>query len=49
MNISQIVQYKDKVEGQKKVEVKPVEVERVEEWEVERILNKRKVIVKYLV
>jgi len=31
--------------------VEPVEVERVEEWEVEKILNKRKVreVVKYLV
>jgi len=37
--------------GQKKEEVKPVEVEGVEEWEVERILNKQKVkeVVKYLV
>jgi len=39
------------VEDQKKKEVKPVEVEEVEKWEVERILNKRKVkgVVKYLV
>jgi len=31
--------------------MKPVEVERVEEWEVEKLLNKRKMrgIVKYLV
>ena len=31
--------------------MKPVEIEEVEEWEVERILNKRKVrgVVKYLV
>jgi len=31
--------------------MKPVEVERVEEWEVEKVLNKRKMrgIVKYLV
>jgi len=31
--------------------VKPVEVEEVEEWKVEKILNKRKIqgIVKYLV
>ena len=37
--------------GQKKEEVKPVEVKGVEEWEVERILNKQKVkgVVKYLV
>jgi len=39
------------VEGQKKKEVKPVEVEEIKEWKVEKILNKRKVrgVVKYLV
>jgi len=39
------------VERQKKEEVKPIEVEGVKEWEVEKILNKRKVqgIEKYLV
>jgi len=39
------------VEGQKVEEVKPVEVEGVEEWEVEKILNKQKVrgVVKYLI
>ena len=51
VNISQIVQYKKQVEGQKKEEVKPIEVKGVEEWEVEKILNKRKVqgVEKYLV
>jgi len=51
VNISQIVQYKDQVKGQRKEEVKPIKVKGVEEWEVERILNKRKVrgVVKYLV
>ena len=36
---------------QKREKVEPVEVDRVEEWEVEKILNKRKVreVVKYLV
>jgi len=36
---------------QKKEEVKPIEVKEVKEWEVERILNKRKVreVIKYLV
>ena len=36
---------------QKKEESKPVEVERVEEWEVEKILNKKKMrgVVKYLI
>ena len=39
------------MEGQKKEEPKPVEVEGVEEWEVEKILNKKKAqgIEKYLV
>jgi len=39
------------VEGQKKEEVKLIKVEGVKEWEVEKILNKRKVqgIEKYLV
>ena len=39
------------MEGQKVEEVKPVEVEGVEEWEVEKILNKQKIrgVVKYLV
>jgi len=51
VNISQIVRYRDQVEKQKKEEMKPVKVEGVEEWEVERILNKQKVrgVVKYLV
>jgi len=39
------------VEGQKKKEGKPIEIEGVEEWEIEKILNKRKIrgIDKYLV
>jgi len=39
------------VKGQKKEEGKPVEVEGVEEWEVEKILNKKKIsrVEKYLV
>jgi len=39
------------VKGQKKEEEKPVEVDGVEEWEVEKILNKKKIrgIEKYLV
>ena len=39
------------MEGQKKEEGKPVEVEGVEEWEVEKILNKKKIrgAEKYLV
>ena len=42
VNVSQIVQYKEQVERQKKKEEKPVEVEGVKEWEVEKILNKIK-------
>jgi len=39
------------VEEQKKEEAKPIEVEGVEEWKVEKILNKRKIrgVEKYLV
>jgi len=39
------------VEGQKKEEGKPIEIEEFEEWEIEKILNKRKIrgVDKYLV
>ena len=51
VNISWIVQYKEQVKGQKKEEGKQVEIEGVEEWEVEKILNKKKIrgVEKYLV
>jgi len=51
VNVSRIVQYREQVEGQKKEEGKPMEVEGVEEWEVEKILNKKKTrgVEKYLV
>ena len=51
MNVSQIVQYKEQVERQKKEEEKPIEIEGVEEWKIEKILNKRKIrgVNKYLV
>jgi len=51
VNVSQIVRYKEQVKGQKKEEGKLVEVEGVEEWEVEKILNKKKMrgVVKYLI
>ena len=51
VNVSQIVQYKEQVKGQKGEEGKPIEVEGVEEWEMEKILNKRKIrgVEKYLV
>ena len=51
VNVSQIVWYKEQVKGQKKEQGKPVEVEGVEEWEVEKILNKKKIrgVEKYLI
>jgi len=51
VNVSRIVRYKDQVEGQKKEEGKPIEIEGVQEWEIEKILNKRKIrgVDKYLV
>jgi len=51
VNVSWIVRYKEQVRGQKKEEGKPVEVEGVEEWEVEKILNKKRMrgVEKYLI
>ena len=51
VNVSWIVQYKEQVKGQKKEEGKPIEVEGAKEWEVEKILNKKKIrgVEKYLV
>jgi len=51
VNVSQIVRYKEQVKGQKKEEGKPVKIEGVEEWEVEKILNKKKMrgVEKYLI
>jgi len=51
VNISWIVRYKKQVEGQKKEKRKPIKIEGVKEWEIERILNKRKIrgVDKYLV
>ena len=43
VNVSRIVRYKEQIKEQKKEEGKPVEVEGVEEWEVEKILNKKKI------
>jgi len=43
VNVSQIVRYKEQVEVQRKEEGKPIEIDRVGEWEIERILNKRKI------
>ena len=51
VNISRIVWYKEQVEGQKKEEGKPIEIKGAEEWEIEKILNKKKIreVDKYLV
>jgi len=51
VNVSQIVQYKNQIGRQGKEKVKLIEVKGVKEWEVKRILNKRKVrgAIKYLV
>ena len=51
MNVSWVVQYKEQIERQKVEEVKLVKIDGVEEWKIEKILNKRKVrgVVKYLV
>ena len=51
VNVSRIVRYREQVKGQKKEKEKPVEVNEIEEWKIEKILNKRKirVIEKYLV
>jgi len=51
VNVSWIVRYKEQVKGQKKEEGEPVEIEGVEEWEVEKILNKKKIrgVEKYLI
>jgi len=43
VNISRVRLYKPQVEGQKKIPSKPVIIEGVEEFEVEKILNKRMV------
>jgi len=51
VNVSKIEKYKKPVRRQKVEELKLVEVDRVEKWKVEKILNKRKVqgVDKYLV
>ena len=51
VNISQVVKYREQVENQKVEEVKLVEMDGIEEWKMEKILNKRKIreVVKYLV
>jgi len=43
VNVSRIKQYVDQVDSQRKETRQPVVIEEEEEWEVEKILNKRKV------
>jgi len=43
VNVSRVRQYVGQVEGQRKEQPAPVIIEGEEEWEVERILNKRRV------
>jgi len=43
VNVSRICRYIGQVEGQRKEQPAPVIIEGEEEWEVERILNKRKI------
>ena len=43
VNVSRVQLYKSQVEGQKKIPPKPVIIEEEEEFEVEKILNKRMV------
>jgi len=43
VNVSRVCLYKPQVEGQKKILPKPVIIEGKEEFEIEKILNKRTV------
>ena len=43
VNISRVRRYKSQVESQRKEAPQPVVIEGEEEWEVEKIMNKRKV------
>jgi len=51
ININWVIKYRELVKRQKVEEMKLIEVNRVKEWEMEKILNKRKMqgVVKYLV
>ena len=51
INVGQVVKYRKQVGDQNVEEVKLVKVDKIEEWKVEKILNKRKIrgVVKHLV
>ena len=42
VNVSRVYRYRDQVEGQKKEQLAPVIIEEEKEYEVEKILNKKK-------
>jgi len=42
VNVSRVCRYKDQVEDQKKEQPAPVIIKRKEEYEVEKILNKKR-------
>jgi len=42
VNVSRVQRYRDQVEDQKREQLAPVIIEREEEYEVEKILNKKK-------
>ena len=41
VNVSQIVRYRKQVEGQKKEKGRPIKIAGIEEWEIEKIFNKK--------
>ena len=43
VNVSKVCKYRNQVEGQRKEIPQPVVIKGEEEWEVEKILNKRRV------
>ena len=43
VNVSRVQKYKSQVEGQRKEVLQPVVIKGEEEWEVEKIMNKKKV------
>jgi len=49
VNVSQVVRYREPVKGKKVEKPKLIEVDGIEEWKVEKILNKSIRIIKYLV
>ena len=43
VNVSKVVRYKELIKEQRVEEPKPVKVDKVEKWEMNNVLNKRKV------